>query len=496
MPDPIIIQQKEAGSTSSTNSISDDQSLTSSSSHSSESSYSSQSNFSDKVKNHNKVKRQGSRSSLMASPSSSTRHQNNSNRKAREHDTGDSFSSTWLQHKKHFIILSSAGKPIWSRYGDESRISSFTGVIQAIISFFQDSDDMIKSINAGEYKFVFLLKEPLYFVAISKTGESDTQLKDQLVYLHNQILSVLTSSQLTRIFEQRVNFDLRRLLGGTEVFLDSLSTSFNNDHSFMLGALQVLRLGRSTRDSAGQILSKGKIKDLLYAMIIAKGKLVTLLRPRKHSLHPSDLHLLFNMLTGSTTFHTAESWTPLCLPKFNSTGFLHAYICYIDIDVSVVMISTSKDNFFELSDWKGRLVKKLTDENILQNIQNASNRQYTIADTGIPKLLHFMYKSKNHIQFTCPGHTGVYADDINRRRLYRLYQSVFDRMHSRLRPLKLYYHHRDKEVILGWITSTFELYVVFGSETPKPVIISHSNRLLRWIKKNEDNLFILNSPVF
>jgi hypothetical protein len=71
---------------------------------------------------------------------------------------------------------------------------------------------------------------------------------------------VLTSSQLTRIFEQRVNFDLRRLLGGTEVFLDSLSTSFNNDHSFMLGALQVLRLDRSTRDSAGQILSKGNIK--------------------------------------------------------------------------------------------------------------------------------------------------------------------------------------------------------------------------------------------
>jgi hypothetical protein len=25
------------------------------------------------------------------------------------------FSSNWLQHKKHFIILSSAGKPIWSR---------------------------------------------------------------------------------------------------------------------------------------------------------------------------------------------------------------------------------------------------------------------------------------------------------------------------------------------------------------------------------------------
>ena len=63
------------------------------------------------------------------------------------------------------------------------------------------------------------------------------------------------------------------------------------------------------------------------------------------------------MLTGSTTFHTAESWTPLCLPKFNSKGFLHAYICYIAKDVSIVMISTDKDRFFELSEWKSSITE-------------------------------------------------------------------------------------------------------------------------------------------
>ncbi|ORZ10533.1 MON1-like protein A-like protein [Absidia repens] len=406
------------------------------------------------------------------------------------------MTSAWLEHKKHFIILSSAGKPIWSRYGDESRISSFTGVIQAIISFFQDSDDTIKSINAGDVKFVFLLKEPLYFVAISKTEESDAQLKDQLVYLHSQIISFLTSSQITRIFEQRTNFDLRRLLGGTDVFLDHLSTSFSSDHSYMLGSLQVLRLGRSIRDAAGRLLSKVNTKDLLYAMVVAKDKLVTLLRPRHHSLHPSDLHLLFNMLTGSSTFQAAESWTPLCLPKFNSTGYLYAYICYVESNVSVVMISTSKESFFELRDCKEKLVKDLIKEDVLQNIQKASNKLYTVEDTGINNLLHFMYKSKTQIQFTSPGPYGKYADETNCRRLYRLYQYVFNRMHSRSKPLKLYYHHDDKEVILGWITSTFELYVVYASDTPKSVIISHSNQLLRWIKKNDDNLFILNSPVF
>ncbi|ORZ02160.1 vacuolar fusion protein MON1, partial [Syncephalastrum racemosum] len=404
-------------------------------------------------------------------------------------------SSSWFQHKKHFFILSSAGKPIWTRYGDESRISSLMGVIQAIISFFQDSDDTIKSIHAGEHNFVFLLKEPLYYVAVARTGESDGQLRDQLLYLHNQILSVLTSVQLTRIFEQRVNFDLRRLLGGTEVFLDSLSTLFNKDHSFMLSALQCLRLSRSARDQAGSILSKGR--NLLYAMIVAKGRLVTLLRPRKHSLHPSDLHLLFNMLTGSTTFHTAESWTPLCLPKFNSKGFLHAYICYIEKNVSVVMISTDKDRFFELSDWKADIVDSLKKQEVLPQIAEAADKLYRIDDIGAPALLHFLYKSKTHVQFTCPDFTGPYANDTDQKRLYRLYlhRSFIGMGKTHTQISKILFRPSIFIHTMYKITSSFELYVVFGAGTSKQMMISSSNQLLRWIKKNEESLFIVDSPV-
>lgn len=61
---------------------------------------------------------------------------------------------------------------------------------------------------------------------------------------------------------------------GTEVFLDSLSTLFNKDHSFMLSALQCLRLSRRVRDQTGAILSGRKIKvsgyqhdDIRYARI-------------------------------------------------------------------------------------------------------------------------------------------------------------------------------------------------------------------------------------
>lgn len=44
------------------------------------------------------------------------------------------------------------------------------------------------------------------------------------------------------------------------MFLDSLSTLFNNDHGFMLGALQCLRVSKTLRDQVGNALAEGRVK--------------------------------------------------------------------------------------------------------------------------------------------------------------------------------------------------------------------------------------------
>ncbi|KAG9284849.1 hypothetical protein G9A89_003772 [Geosiphon pyriformis] len=408
----------------------------------------------------------------------------------------DPQSLTWSRHRKHFFILSSSGKPIYTRYGDESRISSYMGVVQAIVSFFADADDSIRCINAGQHKFVFLLKGPLYLVAVSRTNESESQLRDQLNYLYNTILSVLTSSQLTKIFDQRINFDLRRLLGGTEIFLDNLSNCLSDDPGFMLGSIQCVRMPKELRDKIGASMQLVKSKDLLYAMMIANNKLITLLRPRKHSLHPADLHLIFNMINGSSTFRSAESWTPICLPKFNNKGFLHAYVCYIASDICLLLISPDRDKFFELSEAKRTIVEQLSSTNALRDLEESTQADgYSIADVGIPGLRHFIYKSKTHVQYTSPAFTK-FNTPRERRKLFKLYRYTHDRMHSRIRPLRVHYCVSSTETILGWITASFELYAAFGPLVPKSALIASVNGLLRWIKKEESTFFILHSPVF
>lgn len=86
----------------------------------------------------------------------------------------------WLAQKKHIFILSQAGKPIYSRHSAEDKLVTVMGVMQALVSFVQAGNDMIRSVHAGDSNFVFVVKGPLILVSVSKTLESVPQLVLQL----------------------------------------------------------------------------------------------------------------------------------------------------------------------------------------------------------------------------------------------------------------------------------------------------------------------------
>lgn len=128
------------------------------------------------------------------------------------------------------------------------------GVMQALVSFVQDAEDSIRCITAGKHKYVFLYRDHLILVAVAQSHESYHQLLFQLTYVYNQIISVLTYSQLSRIFKQRRNYDLRRLLSGAEKFIDNLLNLMDHEPSFLLGAVRCLPLANSVRDVIAQTI--------------------------------------------------------------------------------------------------------------------------------------------------------------------------------------------------------------------------------------------------
>ena len=75
------------------------------------------------------------------------------------------------------------------------------------------------------------------------------------------------------------------------------------------------------------------MQDLVFALIIAKNQLVTLVRMKKYYLHPMDLHLIINLVNASESFKEAESWTPICLPKFDARLVKGSALCTPGLDL-------------------------------------------------------------------------------------------------------------------------------------------------------------------
>ena len=76
---------------------------------------------------------------------------------------------------------------------------------------------------------------------------------------------------------------------------------------------------------------------------------------------------------------------------------------------------------------------------------------YTVADTGVKGLLHFIYKARTTGQYTQPDYSHPYIDPHNLERFFSLYRFIYCFIHTPGRNLKIYFHTGDHEAILVWV---------------------------------------------
>lgn len=414
--------------------------------------------------------------------------------KTREEDVS---SEAWRSHRKHVFVLSEAGKPIYTRYGTEEALSSTMGVMMALVSFVEADKNVIRSIHADGCKVVFLTKSPLVLVGVSKTCQSDKELLRELQYIYYQIVSLLTLTQLNHIFQHKQNYDLRRLLAGSEYLTDNLLNRLDKDPGLLISAVTCLPLASSVRDVVSSSLQAAKSKNLVFSILLAGDQLVTLVRKKDQFLHHIDLHLVFNLVGSSSSFREGEGWTPICLPKFNTAGFFHAHISYLEpgSELCLILVSTDREDFFNMSDCKKRFLERLSKRSAYQALKEALKcRSYSVEQVGIPELRHFLYKSKSSGLYTSPEFPVLYQSDEEQERLMQLYQDLHSHLHHPTRPLRFFYCCGETENLLAWVTNGFELYLCFSPLATKALAVSAVNKLLKWIRKEEDRLFIL-SPL-
>ncbi|KAL4768780.1 vacuolar fusion protein mon1 [Aspergillus nidulans var. acristatus] len=423
----------------------------------------------------------------------------------------------WKAKRKHYIILSAAGKPIWTRHGDGGLISTYVGIIQTIISSYEDSNDRLNGFTAGDTKFTVVAKGPLYLVAISRILESDTQLKLQLEALYMQILSTLTLPALTHLFSVRPSTDLKRPLQGSETLLSTLADSFTKGSpSTLLSALECLKIRKSHRQTINNTLLKTKVSKLLYGLVVAGGRLVSVVRPKKHSLHPGDLQLLFNMIFEAEAVKAGggESWIPVCLPGFNSSGYLYMYVSFLDLrenadaaaedaatteeSVAVILISTDKESFFELQAMRNALVEQLEKNGSINNIKEAIDKGRPSTTDIVPGsvLHHFVYKSRANVQFTMSSYDPEFSTITRRRRLISTYNNLHASVHAKHTHVKVHHCVTQSSSSFAWITPVFELYCVAGPHANRNALAQSASKVVQWVQKEEERLFIISGAVF
>lgn len=429
----------------------------------------------------------------------------------------------WKSKRKHFLILSSAGKPIYSRHGDDNLISSTMGTIQTIISFYEEAKDQLKGFTAAGARFVIMSQGPLYLMAISKLGENDAQLRVQLEALYMQILSTLTLPTLTTIFSNRPNTDLRRPLKGTEVLLSALADTFTRGSPpALLSALECLKMKKTHRKVIDDTLLRTRSPDLLYGLIVAGGRLVSVVRPRKHSLHAGDLQLVFNMLFEADGIKAGggENWIPLCLPGFNKNGYLYMYVSFVPVsdsdsenqgnnnnndqsstsgdEIAILLISPNKESFYSLRTMRDTALASLSQNGSLGLIRSSlrAGRPSTTDIISGTCLRHFLYKSRGNVQFTMPSYAPEYTTLLARRRLLSLYHRLHASVHAKNAHVKVHHGVRRDAVALAWVTPVFELYAVGGASASRNALAQSANMVVQWARREEERVFIIGGGVF
>jgi len=238
-----------------------------------------------------------------------------------------------------------------------------------------------------------------------------------------------------------------------------------------------MRLDPTLRTRVAEALvppSKLKTKDALYALLVVDDKVVTIARPRRHSIHPADLHVLLATIAAPSIRGTSASWLPICLPKFNASGFLHAYVSFIRSEgdpseenagterkpsIALVLISASGD-FDGVRAWGSYTIDKLESSSTIDALLEAARTaEYTLDDLQIPGLRHFIYKSRTNVQVTMPHYdleNGGSESEF--QRIFSLYRTAFDAIHAKGGQectLRLQYVKTQSVCVMAWVRDFF-----------------------------------------
>jgi hypothetical protein len=456
----------------------------------------------------------------------------------------------WKSRKKHVFILTSAGKPVFTRWGDESDFAELFGVLQILCSMVcsntfstsqkKDNPDVLRRITLGtSHSMYFLTEGELQYVMVTRTRESASNCVRQLQLIHYQLMAVLPT--ISTVLQRSPSYDVRRMFnhGDTNV-MKSLIRRMNNEPGFMFRCLQPLGMDTAFRDEINDILvgcSAGE--SHMWTILLFGSHVVSFISPSDHTLHADDLLLVINF-AQVTSMAGGENWAPICLPRFNTSGYLWAYSAKIDqirgrlhssgasatpvkeevpvvtrsyggLDAPklvLVQLGTSQDDFSSMHDAASDVCRQLTErgDDLARQLEQCAVSTPIPIDTQVlgpsgRDLLFFMFISSSAQLVTSQLPPHLSNSKSERKALFRHFLKARDvASRSRSKEPLLVYGCTSYTLAValspaggavgGASSRSTELYLMFLPSVKHDVIPPCVTSVLRFLKSIETKTFM------
>ena len=286
--------------------------------------------------------------------------------------------SDFVYKQSHYYIMTEGGTPIYSRYGDESEISSILATLSAIITKFNYSgkaEQEIKSIQTKNEFIYFLKKGKLYFIGVNKcTSLNVLKLKNTLELLYFQLLSIITIDLIPSI--ERKPYSCADAMGGTETLFEQTISYSHSNLPCMLGCYEVLIFDKESRTKLYSILKRNLGNALLCLCLTKQGIISYAKGSYIQNLSYNDVILIYNMIHASEGLLNTESWVPICVPGISETGYLQMYCNFYQIEgnipLGMVFITESQDGnyFMNFSEQSRRIYEECILSQLINEMEN------------------------------------------------------------------------------------------------------------------------------
>lgn len=407
----------------------------------------------------------------------------------------------FAKHKRHVFIFTPAGKPLYSRFGDEIKLSSIFASLSAIIrkfSMFFTSETKVSQMNTiiqRDRKILLLFRENLCFICLTKKLSDSTHLlQNMLDFLNIQVISLITNV-VNKQLQSKENYDPRMLLGGTNASLGNCIKNGLNSPGIFLNSFMALPMSNSHRNAIQTVIKDNRHPDILYSILLTPINIIYLQKSKEISFHPQDILLILNLLQSSASLRSSENWIPLCLPGISPDGFIYAYIYFFTKNVGIIMITNEINNeMFHNCSQLGKNINRALSEFKLFDIieQNLNNLPFSIDVFNSKKIKHILIHNTNTKQFTMPKF-NVYGQTPKEAREYvRKFHELFLEFLKNGRGKKdfRYIVKGTEEMLCLFVYQEF--CVIFACSAFLDIGEVHSieSCVIKWIKAEENHYFL------